>query len=189
MRTRPLFLLGAIAAWAAGAEQMTPPPVETITSVEVTTTATQANIQYVSPDQRPCTIEVSETPTYASLVHDVDPALFTGSNTDDRPGSASHGVYKSVVIGKRSADLAADGKRYSRALQANTKHYFRINSDGQCASRPVTGSFTTANIPIGMTWQDPLLTDSAAPGDIIEPTADIAGGAADATLFRWNGAR
>jgi hypothetical protein len=60
---------------------------------------------------------VSESVSLTSLVHDVDPRLFTRANSDG-------GGNRTWVIGRRKADRAADGKRYGRALQCNTKHSF-----------------------------------------------------------------
>lgn len=120
------------------------------------TTNTQAVLTYSSPTTSPCTILVSESASYSPLINDVNPTLFTGSNKDDRQGSSSSGLEKVFVIGKRSADLALDGNRYSRALQAYTTHYYKI----VCGSQEGTGSFTTKNIPTGNTYSDTIPGDT-----------------------------
>ena len=89
-------------------------------------TSTQAILAYRAPDTNPCSVEVSESASYSPLAHDVDPAMFAGSNLDNRPGSTTSGLERVFVAGSRRAEKASNGKWYSRALQAFTTHYFRI---------------------------------------------------------------
>ena len=132
-----------------------------ITDVSVSgVTSTQAILSYTAPDQNSCSVEVSENVTYTPLVHDVDPLLFSGANLDVRPGAISYQTSRTFVAGKRAAEVGLDGRRYSRALQALTPHFFRIT----CGLDQATGSFATANIPLGTTYFDPIPTDRSAPG-------------------------
>src|SRR3954451_301010 len=80
-------------------------------------TSPQAILEYSAPDNNPCTVEASESPSYTPLVNDVNPALFPHSDSDSRPGSITAGTDRVFVIGKRSVETAADTKNYSRALQ------------------------------------------------------------------------
>jgi hypothetical protein len=139
------------------------------------TTATQAVIGYAAPDQNPCTIQVSESNSLSPLVPDMDPAVFAGSNLDSRPGNLGSGLNRMAVIGKRSSELATAGpfaglRHFSRALQAYTAHFGRV----QCGSDSATFTFTTTNIPVGNTYGDPWLQDATHPGD--QPWPESVGG-------------
>lgn len=112
------------------------------------TTSTQALLVYRAPSSGPCLVEVSESPTYSPLVHDVNPVLFAGANIDNRPGNLSDEINnRFFVIGKRTTETASDGRLYSRALQAFTRHFFRV----QCGVQTAIGEFTTQNPPMGET--------------------------------------
>jgi hypothetical protein len=132
------------------------------------TTSTQAVLSYTlsAPTGAACPVEVSESPSFTPLVHDTDPALFPGANLDNRSGSLGGKNYRAFIAGTRgAAQVGADQRRYSRALAAATLHYFRINGDSSCDSGgPVTGSFTTASIPAGRTYNDWIPSDPNNPG-------------------------
>ena len=142
-------------------------------------TNTQAILSYNSPDDNDCRLEVSESPSFLPLVHDVDPSIFSGANTDSRLGNVSSGEVASMhnvpsgrkfVIGKRGraylGNVGANaGKYFSRALRANTMHYYRLT----CSGGNVTGSFTTANTPLGNGYNDVLLADPTNPGAVPMP--------------------
>jgi hypothetical protein len=152
-----LALLAAIAARAA-----------TIQVQVVGTTPTQAVLSYTAPDNNACTISVSESSSLSPVVNDVNPALFTGANLDNRPGSVVSGTSRVAVIGKRSADLASDGKFYSRALQAFTAHFFTIT----CGASSGSGTFTTENPPLGNSAPDTPPFALAAWGNTAWPSID-----------------
>ena len=122
-------------------------------------TSTQAVLSYTAPSAAACTVEVSESASYSPLVHDVDPGIFAASNLDSRASGASSGVYRRFVVGTRKAQQADTGsyagRWFSRALKANTLHYYRIT----CGATVITGTFTTANLQTGQSWADPLPLD------------------------------
>jgi hypothetical protein len=131
----------------------------------VGTTPTQAVLQYAAPSAAACTVEASESPTYLPLVHDVDASLFPQANLDTRPGDLVSGQARVVVVGKRYSETASDQNIYSRALQANTNHFFRVNCNGVTG----TAAATTANIPAGATYNDGPQIDTQ-PGQWKMPT-------------------
>jgi hypothetical protein len=121
-------------------------------------TNTQAILTYTAPDSNACSVEVSEAASYSPLVHDVDPALYAGSNADSRPETISSGRARVFVVGKRRAEKALNGRWYSRALQTVTTHYYRIT----CGTDRATGVFVTANLALGNTYNDAYPGDPAA---------------------------
>lgn len=133
---------------------------------------TQALLTYTAPDSFPCVLEVSESPTYTPLVHDIDTGFFSGSNTDSRPGNISIGQARQFVVGKRDIEFANvgsnSGKYFSRALEANTLHYYRLTCTGGAA----TGTFTTATVAFGNTFGEPFQGDLANPGNAPYPYLD-----------------
>lgn len=139
-------------------------------------TATQALISYIAPSDQPCTVEVSESPTFHPVVVDFDEYLFPGSSSDARPGSLSDGNNRLLVIGKHgmmapgtgNPFIGSDGNRYSRALRANAAHYFRIS----CGADQVTGQFQTSNIYPG-TYSEPLPAEGS--GTYNYPTVKTTG--------------
>ncbi len=143
-----------------------------ISNVRVSgTTSTQAAIAYTAPDNNACTVTVSTSPTYAPPVPDVDPTLFSGANSDSRTGSVTIGRARVFVAGKRSVEKNLNGANSSRALEAAVTHYFQIAcpADGSTAS----GSFTTATIPSGTSYGEPIPIDPANNGNYIYPTVSM----------------
>lgn len=103
------------------------------------------------------------------LVDDVNPALFTGANSDARDGSLSTAQANSertLVIGKRTAETALDGNRYSRALQSYSRHHLSLT----CSSQTFDTEFNTGNIPAGDTHNEGPPVDRAHPGTYAYPT-------------------
>jgi hypothetical protein len=102
------------------------------------------------------------------VVHDVDPSLFASANVDLLGGSAISQSHRVFVVGKRRAETALNNKRYSRALQANTPHFYRVT----CGSDVATGQFSTVNPPLGNSYPELPSFDPTAFGNVADPTID-----------------
>ena len=129
-------------------------------------TNTQAVLNYAAPEGLPCNVKVSRQQSLSPLVVDVDPSLFAGADKDSRPGTLTGQNSRIFIVGKRLTQKGLDGKNYSRALEAYAPHYFQVT----CGSASVTGSFTTANIPPGMTHNEVPQVDESNPGEWMIPT-------------------
>jgi len=152
-----LFLAAAAIAVPVSAQQV------------VGVTATQAVLHYQAPSQAACQVQVSTSRSMSPLAADVDPVLFAGANLDSRTGGiGSSGTDRYFVVGKRRADLAADGKHYSRALQAFTEYFYQVT----CGGTPQSGRFVTANPPLGNNFPEPPPFDSQSFGNYAWPTID-----------------
>ena len=65
------------------------------------------------------------------LIDDLNPALFSGADQDSRAGNANVGTYGRVfVVGQRTAAIATDGNRYTRALQTASRHHYTLTCGG-----------------------------------------------------------
>ena len=115
------------------------------------------------------------------LVDDVNPALFSGANQDSRDGNIIGGQTaapgqlpptaqqtgsRTFVIGKRRAEVGLDGNRYSRALQAYSRHHFTLT----CGTQAFDQEFRTANVPAGDTHNEGPPVDPNNPGQYAYPT-------------------
>jgi len=129
-------------------------------------TNTQAVLTYSAPEGVACRVQVSRQPDFSSPVIDVDPSLFPGSDMDTRPEALVNRTNRIFVVGKRATQKAADGRNYSRALETFAKHYYQVS----CGSASVSGTFTTANIPLGMTFNEVPQVDESNPGQWLLPT-------------------
>ena len=132
----------------------------------INTTNTQAVLVYTAPDTNSCKVQVSENSSLSPLVHDVNPSLFANADSDNKAESLYSDNKRIFVIGKRLVEKGIDGNNYSRALQTNTTHYFKITCGNQISS----GSFITANIPFGMTYSDGIQNDPNNRSGYIYPT-------------------
>lgn len=110
------------------------------------------------------------TGTVGVLVDDVNPNLFPGADQDSRPGNPNSGRNRVFVIGKRTAEAAADGNRYTRALQVNSRHHYTLT----CGTQAYSHDFTTQNLPLGDTHNDGPPVDRSHPGQYAYPTVQWA---------------
>jgi hypothetical protein len=144
------------------------------------TTATQALAAYTAPDGNACTIQASQSAGLTPPALDVDPGTFANSNVDlSRPSTVTSGLARTVAIGQRTSQYASAGpysgvRHFSRALQAYTTYFGKVT----CPSTgdTVSFTFTTGNIPLGITYGDPWLSDASHPGD--QPYPESVGGLA-----------
>lgn len=113
-------------------------------------TNTQAIFYYETSFAGNCSIEVSESDTYAPPVHDVNNVYFSGSDSDSRFSSLRDGQIRYFVAGTRAVHEDAAGVRRSRALQAWTRHYARVSCNGS----QTTTTFQTATVNFGNTFAD-----------------------------------
>ena len=165
----------AFASLGAEASLMASGPVNNLSVRVVGITPTQAILHFSAPDANSCSVQVSDsaltspyTGTFLSVIHDVDPVLFPGADQDTRGGNFVNGTDRTFVLGLRGTGHAADGNNYSRALQANTTHFYQVScSNGTYLG---SGSFTTANVPLGNSAPDPIGYDPTAFGGWAWPT-------------------
>ncbi len=135
---------------------------------EVRTTPTQAVLQFAVPQLSGCRLRVAYDAGFTRIVHDTNTSLFSGSQDCDRAGSVVNGSNVTFVVGLRRAAKAADGKFYSRALEAYTPFHYEITSAGQT----FVGSFHTKTPPLGNIYGEAYPFDSEAPGNYAWPTVD-----------------
>ena len=134
-------------------------------------TPTQAVFSYDTLDSSACSVRVAEAGSLGGVVHDVDPAIFSGSDQDlSRPSTISDGTRRYVIIGARTSETGPDGKLYSRALQAATAHTFSVS----CPHSAGALSFSTQNPPLGTTYPDVPPYNPAGFGNYAWPTVDWA---------------
>ena len=101
------------------------------------------------------------------LIDDLNPTLYPGSNLDTRAGNiGGQGRSKAWVIGQRTASVASDSNRYTRALQTNSRHHYTITS----GAATFDGEFTTKNLPLGDTHNEGPPTDPQTPNAYAYPT-------------------
>lgn len=139
--------------------------------VTVSTTAQQAILKLVTDQTGPCTVKVSAFDSFSEgyePVHDVNSQLFDGSDQCIREGNQRQDTEWTLVIGKRSADLAADKRKYSRSLANSSVYYYEV----RVGEDVVRGNFNTGNILAGRTYAD-VPYDRDRPGEYAWPTIDF----------------
>jgi hypothetical protein len=144
-------------------------------------TSTQAIVRVRTDQPGFCTYRVSEGPGFSAMVNDVNPAIFSGANSDGRDGSIITGISSGrggspsagsehvFVAGTRTAARGADGKFYSRALQANTLHWVGVTCG---LDAEVSTIFQTLNLPLGNDGPELMPFDPTAFGNVAVPTID-----------------
>lgn len=120
-------------------------------------TPTRVVIAYTAPDASACSVEASKNANFTPLAHDVNPALFSGANLDTRVGSVNDGRSRIFVTGTRRVDTAANGKKYSRALQNETAYFIRVT----CGADQASLKAGTAPPIVGLATREHFQVDSA----------------------------
>lgn len=171
MRFISIFLFGSILA------------AQNVTSTVVSVSDTQAVIHVTATgtgSPYACVYTASEGNSLGAPVNDVNPALFPGSVTDSRSGAIVSGNDHVFVLGTRTYQKAASGKWLSRALKAYTTHTYGVT----CGSASqVTGTFTTANIPLGESYPEPPPINNTAYHNLPLPTIDWTPGSGQDTTY------
>ncbi len=158
---RTLFLV-ALSVSVLGAESL---------AVQVIGVTPQQAILSIDGDGAACKVQAYEDAGMTKPVHDVDESLFPGSSKCDRAGSVVSGHRYTFVLGFRGTETASNGDIYSRSLQADTKHYYRVTL---ASGATATGSFTTADPPLGNSAPDYIPYNAAAFGHYGWPTQHFA---------------
>lgn len=132
--------------------------------------ATQAVLAVESTETRAsCTYEISQSASMRPLIHDADPTLFSHAGLDEaNTASEVDKRHRLFVVGRRSAEPAFDGRQYSRAMEANAIHYYRVT----CGADVVTGTFTTSNPPLGNAYPELPKFDLMAFGNVSAPSTE-----------------
>ena len=128
---------------------------QTVVSAAAATTFTFAN----------ATAATSTGGAVGVLVDDMNAALYAGADQDSRTGNIVSGSNRAFVVGHRDAPIASDGRRYTRALQANSLHHYTLT----CGSNSTSGDFSTRNPSLGNTYNDGLPIDPGNPGQYAYP--------------------
>ena len=129
---------------------------QTIASVPTTTSLTFANVSGGT----------STGGNIGVLADDVNPNLFTNSNSDLLRPTSIIGLNKfsrTVVIGQKDyAPIANDGNGHVRGLHANSRYKWTLTDAG---GFPFNGpDFTTQSVPVGDTHNNGVPVDRSVPG-------------------------
>lgn len=114
------------------------------------------------------TLEVGTDPSLATLVPDVDPAKFSGSNAATRAGNVIIGNNIFFNVGTRIAQQITGtvnsviNPPIGRSLQANTNYWYRWTCNGTPDS--IRGPLQTGTLATGNTWLDPIPPSTDAAG-------------------------
>lgn len=101
MGFRPVCSVCVLVVWATAAEPSAGQAVPgQVSNVSIRVTHRQAVLAYTAPDEGLCSVDVFTDPGMTQPVNDTNPALFPGSNRDNRPGSLSEGTKRVFVAGQ-----------------------------------------------------------------------------------------
>lgn len=132
-------------------------------------TARQATLRVKTDQTGNCTYKISESVNLAPLVNDVNPILFAGADSDQRPGAIVSGNDHYFVAGTTApGTLSAGLVIKSRALAANTHHWGQVT----CGIDTVSFEFTTDNPAYSNFYPEPAPFNANGYGNYGWPTQD-----------------
>lgn len=143
----------------------------TVTQVQVIgATRQQIVISFSVPDPTQCLVRAYEDSAATIPVDDTNNTVFGNASSCNRAGSIVDGHRVTAIIGKRTSEMALDGRLHSRSLQVATAYYVKIDDLSDSSVASAVG--TTSNIPWGDTHVEDVPFNAAGYNNWAYPTLD-----------------
>jgi len=156
MRTNWIACLATLSLQLQGA-------ITNLQQVGATSTSIIVSYTKYSPSVT-CRVRASKLADFSTVVPDTDAALYAGSDADNRYGNVQVATQVTARIGwqgARAIEKASDGYTRSRALEAHSSYYVRVDNCGDGDVQTITAR--TANIPLGISRGESLAVDPNVP--------------------------